>query len=77
MKLFFLKLVNTFINPMQVTSIYRAADSVHVVMANGSDFTISEEEYTLLVAYFDHNDKPDLTEVIKTAVAEAIKAAKE
>lgn len=76
MKPFFLKEVNTFINPMQISSIYRAADSAHVVMANGSDYNLNEEEYSQLVASFDHKDKHDeLDPKIREAIAEAVKEA--
>lgn len=52
-KLFYLKGVDTWINPMQISSIYRAADSRHVTMANGSDYTVAEDEYVGLIDAFN------------------------
>lgn len=65
-KLFYLKGVDTWINPMQISSIYRAADSRHVTMANGSDYNVAEDEYIGLIEAFNnppmhekHEEKKD------------------
>lgn len=47
--LFYIKGVTTWINPFQVSSIYKAAGSWHVAMANGSDYPVEEDEYVALL----------------------------
>ena len=72
--LYYLKQVDTWINPMQISSIYRAADSRHVTMANGSDYTVAEDEYVGLIEAFNHKtdgdekheDKKEIHDMLKT-----------
>lgn len=47
--LFFIKGVSAWINPLQVSSVYKAGESWHVAMANGSDYTLVEDEYVGLL----------------------------
>jgi len=59
-KLFFIKGSNTYINPMQIVSVYRT-EQPHVAMSNGRDFILAEDEYIDIIALSAHEEhrKPE------------------
>ena len=73
-ELFYIKEVSAWINPLMVSSIYRAGFDWRVKMSNGSDYPLTGDEYDRLIKAFvpEENNKDNDLEELKQKLTEVM-----